>query len=75
MSTNKGEYSSGNGSAGPQKPAAEGKESFDEAVTEHLEGEKDEAEKARGSDESGDRDQTALEEEDSEGNPAKTDNE
>ncbi|GAB3260185.1 hypothetical protein [Arthrobacter pigmenti] len=75
MSTNKDESSSGSGSAGPRRPTSEGKESFDEAVTEHLAGEKGDPEGARGSDESDDNDQPALEDQETEGNPAKTDNE
>lgn len=75
MNINKDEPSSGSGSSGPRKPAAEGKESFDEAVTEHLATENTDSEKDRDSDQSDSSDQPALQEQDSEGNPAKTDNE
>lgn len=75
VNTNKDEPSSGSGSSGPRKPAAEGKESFDEAVTEHLAAENTDSEKDRDSDQSDSSDQPALQEQDSEGNPAKTDNE
>jgi hypothetical protein len=75
MSTNKDEYSSGSGPAGPRRPTAEGKESFDEAVTEHLAEGKGDPEEARSRDEGDEGDQPALKEQSTEGNPAKTDNE
>ncbi|WP_026533681.1 hypothetical protein [Arthrobacter sp. H14] len=67
----------GTGSSGPQNPAAGDKENFDDAVTEHLTRENDDSngETARGSDDGKRNNQPALQEQDNEGNPAKTDNE
>ncbi|WP_035779755.1 hypothetical protein [Arthrobacter sp. H14] len=64
-------------SAGAKMPESEGRKSFDEAVTEHLNQEESDgtAEETVGG-EVGRRDnQPALEEQDDDGNPAKTDNE
>ncbi|WP_026536306.1 hypothetical protein [Arthrobacter sp. H14] len=69
---------SGPRSTGPKVPESEGRESFDEAVTEHLNEEDSDqtAEEKPGGEAEGKRNnQPALEEQTDDGNPAKTDNE